>query len=187
LRWEVRRADIPFLLGSWGEATIRACLPYITEIKLGGTANPAIVARMRQFVDRTCRAVGRDPASVSIVVGAVSVAARDRVAARALAKRQVALYLPVVAKLDPTLAIEPPLLARLEACAAQYDFETAAELIADELLVRVALAGTPEEIAAQAHALLDAGAERVEFGTPHGISEEEGIKLLALVLKLVRD
>lgn len=178
LRWKVLRADIPILLGAWGEQTIRACLPYISELKLGGTANPALVKRMRAFVDAECHAIGRAPNEVGIVVGAVCVAARDGKAARALAKREVALYLPVVADLDKTLEIDSEWRTEIGAYAARYDFENAARLISDELLKNFAFAGTPADIAAHAYALFAAGAARVEFGTPHGFSEEEGMQLL---------
>lgn len=181
LRWNILRADVPILLGAWGEATMRACLPHISEIKLGGTANPAIVKRTREFLDRECGAIGRAPDSVGIVVGAVSLADRDGDDARALAKREVALYLPVVADLDPTLQLEPNLRARLEEYATRYDFENAARVISDELLRKIAFAGTPDDIALQAKELFDAGASRVEFGTPHGLSEEDGMRLLGQV------
>jgi 5,10-methylenetetrahydromethanopterin reductase len=41
-----------------------------------------------------------------------------------------------------------------------------------------AFAGTPADVAAQAEAVLDAGALRVDFGTPHGIDERHGVELL---------
>ena len=50
--------------------------------------------------------------------------------------------------------------------------------ISDEVLDRFAMAGTAEQVAEQAKALFDAGARRVEFGSPHGLTEEEGIRLL---------
>jgi 5,10-methylenetetrahydromethanopterin reductase len=178
LRWHILRADIPFVLGAWGEQTIRACMGYVSEIKLGGSANPAMVRRIGTVVDNGAPRVGRDPQSIGIVVGAVCIVDRDGAAARAAARRQAALYLPVIAKLDPTLAIEPELLACLNAAAAEYDFDRAGSYISDELLRRVAFAGTPEEISAHAHELFDAGATRVEFGTPHGLTEEEGMRLL---------
>jgi 5,10-methylenetetrahydromethanopterin reductase len=84
----------------------------------------------------------------------------------------------VMADLDPTLGVEPDRLARIRAAAAAYDFDTAAREIPDALLAKVALAGTPEEVAAQADALYAAGVHRVEFGTPHGLDEAEGIRLL---------
>ena len=76
--------------------------------------------------------------------------------------------------MDPTLAVEPDRLARIRAAAAAYDFAAAAREIPDDLLARVALAGTPDEVAEQAHALYAAGAARVEFGTPHGLDAREG-------------
>ena len=45
LRWRIPRADVPFLLGSWGSRTIRACIGEIAEVKVGGTANPAMTGR----------------------------------------------------------------------------------------------------------------------------------------------
>ena len=185
LRWEILRADIPFLLGTWGEKTMRACLPYISEIKLGGTANPALVKRVRAFLDAECRASGRAPENVGLVAGAVSVADRDGDAARALAKREVALYLPVVAALDATIELDAAWRAALDAHAARGDYENAARLISDELLEKFAFAGTPDEIAAHTRALFDAGAARVEFGTPHGIDEAEGMRLLGEVRELL--
>lgn len=186
LRWNILRTDIPFLLGTWGEQTIRACLQHVSEIKLGGTANPALVKKLRAFVDAECRAIGRTPESVDIVVGAVSVADRDGDAARRLAKREVALYLPVVAALDTTLHLERDFIAALRVHAARGDYEQAARLISDDLLQKFAFAGTPAEIAAQTRALFEAGAARIEFGTPHGFSETEGMRLLSEVRAIVQ-
>ena len=104
--------------------------------------------------------------------------AKDGQAARQLARREVALYLPVVAELDKSLAVEPDLLAGLKEAAARYDFETAAMFISDELLQKFAFAGTPGQIVEQTAVLLEAGANRVEWGTPHGLSTESGLRLL---------
>ncbi len=62
--------------------------------------------------------------------------------------------------------------------AERYDFDRAAGLISDELLGRFAFAGTPEQVAAQARSILEAGAARLEFGTPHGLDAETGLRLL---------
>ena len=48
LRWAVPRPDIPFLLGAWGARTIRTCVGLVSEIKVGGTANPDVVERERK-------------------------------------------------------------------------------------------------------------------------------------------
>jgi len=176
LRWSILRAEIPFLLGTWGAATIRACINEINEIKIGGSANPAVIPHFQQIITEANKA--DKPHDVGICIGAVCVVDEDGAAARAHVKREVALYLPVVAKLDPTVDLDPELLARLQEAADQYDFTGAARLISDDLLKRFAFAGTPDEIAAHAATLFDAGATRVEFGTPHGLSAETGLHLL---------
>ena len=183
LRWSILRPDLPFLLGTWGASTLRACAGLVDAIKIGGSANPAVIAHFRQLL-----AAAVSARNVAIVIGAVSVVDEDGHAARQQAKREVALYLPVVAELDPTLAIDPDLLRRLRAAAARYDFAAGAALISDELLKCFAFAGTPAEVAEQSHALFAAGANRVEFGTPHGLTPESGLRLLGeKVLPIVRN
>jgi 5,10-methylenetetrahydromethanopterin reductase len=185
LRWRILRADIPILLGAWGAQTIRACIQHISEVKLGGTANPAVIRQVRAVVAEAARRAGRDGAGIGVVAGAVTVVDEDGAAARALARRKAALYLPVIAGLDHTLDLEPALLERIKACTQVYDFDAAGRLIPDEVLRRVALAGTPHEVTEQTEALFEAGASRVEFGTPHGLSEQEGMRLLAEVRRAV--
>ncbi len=173
LRWDIEHADIPFLLGAWGPKLINKCARYVQEVKLGGSANPSLVSWYRQHLDRI-----ESSSNVAIVVGAVTVIDEDGTAARELAKREVALYLPVVAKNDKTLQIDPQALERIETAVVKNDFQAAARDVSDELLARFAFAGTPADIIAQTEALIDAGAARVEYGTPSGISTNSGLKLL---------
>lgn len=177
LRWAILRSEIPFLLGTWGAATIRACINDISEIKIGGSANPAVIPHFQSIIDEATKAAS-NPHDVGICIGAVCVVDEDGRAARARVKREVALYLPVVAKLDPTVNLDPELVSRLQEAADHYDFDGAARLISDDLLKRFAFAGTPDEVADHAVSLFDAGASRVEFGTPHGLTPESGLHLL---------
>lgn len=178
LRWNILRPDVPFLLGTWGEATIRACLDQITEIKIGGSANPDVVPYFRNIIAHTKPQRHKASNDIGIVVGAVTVVDLDGAAAKERARREVALYLPVVAALDPSLTLDPELLSRIRAAADRYDFTAAAALISDDLLQRFAFAGTPEQVADQVQALFAAGASRVELGTPHGLTPQEGVRLL---------
>jgi 5,10-methylenetetrahydromethanopterin reductase len=188
LRWSILRPGIPLLLGAWGARAIHACAALVDEVKVGGTANPDAIRQACAEVAAAAQAAGRGPRAIGVVAGAVTVVDHDGAAARALARRKAALYLPVIAELDRTLQLEPELLGRIQAATANYDFELAARDISDELLRRVAFAGTPAEVAAQAQALFDAGAARVEFGTPHGLSEESGMRLLGeVVLPALRE
>ncbi len=178
LRWEILRADIPFLLGSWGPKTIQACIRELAEVKIGGSANPDVVPPYRQIINDAATKVGRVGAEIGIVVGAVTVVDLDGDRARAQARRECALYLPVVAELDPSLQLDPELLARIRAAADRYAYDEAAALISDDLLYRFAFAGTPDEVAEHAAAVFAQGAARVEFGTPHGLTPQEGLRLL---------
>jgi 5,10-methylenetetrahydromethanopterin reductase len=108
----------------------------------------------------------------------VSVIDDDREQARAAARRSVALYLPVVAALDPTVQIEPELIARLQTLANHKAWDEAAALISDDLLDRFAFAGDAADIIGLCERLYAAGAGRIEFGTPHGLVPERGIKIL---------
>ena len=144
LRWPVVRPELPFLLGTWGEQTIRACIGDIAAVKIGGSANPGVLPHFRRVIDEAAAAAGRDGRQVEIVIGAVCVVDEDGAAARALARREVALYLPVVAELDPSLQLDPVLLARIKEAAARYDFAAAGAFISDDLLRCFAFAGTPQ-------------------------------------------
>jgi 5,10-methylenetetrahydromethanopterin reductase len=187
LRWRVPRGEVPFLLGAWGPRVIRACAPHVEEVKVGGTASPNVVRTLLAEVRAATRQAARPPEAVSLAVGAVSVVDRDGGAARALARQRVALYVPVIAELDPTLPIEPEQVRRIEAARAAGDVGRAGREVPDAALRNLALAGTPDEVAEHALQLYAAGARRVEFGTPHGLDEAAGIRLLGeAVLPLLR-
>ncbi|MEZ4715632.1 MAG: LLM class flavin-dependent oxidoreductase [Caldilineaceae bacterium] len=55
LRWSILRSDIPFLLGTWGEQTIRACIDEIAAVKIGGSANPDVIPHFRRAIDEQRR------------------------------------------------------------------------------------------------------------------------------------
>ena len=182
LRWKIQRPDLPFLLGTWGPKTLAACVNEISEIKLGGTTNPTAVAQMQASIAQNSNE------DIGLVVGAVTVVDTDGKAARDLVRREAALYLPIIASLDQSLDIEPELLARIKEAADAYDFERAGSYISDDLLQRIAFGGTPDQVADQASALFEAGAQRIEFGTPHGLTTAEGLRLLGEhVLPALRD
>lgn len=170
LRYEPLRRSIPLLVGTWGEQVAALAGELAQEVKIGGTTNPALVPVMRSRI-------GND--AVALVVGAVTVVDEDGAAARRRARAEAALYFPVVAGLDPTLGAEPELVRRVRGLVDAGDERAAGELIPDELLDRLAFSGTPEQVAAQAQALYEAGATRVEFGTPHGLTDRHGVELLA--------
>ncbi len=84
----------------------------------------------------------------------------------------------MVASLDPAGSLPSGLADRLWALVAAGRDEAAGALIPDEVLDRFAFSGTPEHVAALAQRVLEAGAGRVDFGGPHGLTDGAGLALL---------
>ncbi|HEV8462200.1 MAG TPA: LLM class flavin-dependent oxidoreductase [Gaiellaceae bacterium] len=143
LAYEPVRRSVPLLVGTWSPRLTAFAAEEADELKIGGCANPDMVRLVRERLGSS---------DTRLVVGAVTVVDEDDAKAREHAEREVELYLPVVAKLDPTVT-KPE-------------------------LDQFAFAGDPSRIAEHAHALFEASADRVEFGTPHGVDERRGVELL---------
>ncbi|MCW3815737.1 LLM class flavin-dependent oxidoreductase [Micromonospora sp. DR5-3] len=187
LRYPVQRPDPPLLVGAWGPQGAALAGRIADEIKVGGSANPDMVPVIRDRVRVGAVKAGRNVEDIGIVLGAVTVVDADGEAARAKARTEVAMYLAVVAELDPTVVLPRDLVEQVGKLVDAGDHEAAGQLIPDEVLDRFAFSGTPAQVAAQAQALIDAGVRRVEFGTPHGLTDEHGVELLgSAVLPLLR-
>jgi 5,10-methylenetetrahydromethanopterin reductase len=169
LRYPVHRPEVPLLVGTWAPGLARFAGEAARELKVGGSANPDVVPVMRERIGNP---------EVGVVLGAVTVVDEDDARARRRARRDVAMYLAVVAELDPTFVLDPELVRRLRAMVAAGDDAGAGALISDDVLDRFAFSGSPDRVAFQAEAVFDAGARRVDFGTPHGLSERDGLELL---------
>jgi len=169
LRYAPVRPEVPLLVGTWSERLAAFAGESASELKVGGSANPDVARVLRERI-------GND--EVGIVFGAVTVVDEDGGRARALARREVAMYVDVVGALDPTMELDPELLSRIADRVAAGEHDAAGALLGDDLLARFAFAGTPADVAAHAEALFDVGAARVDFGTPHGFDERHGVELL---------
>jgi len=174
--------EIPVLVGTWGKKLARVAGEHADEVKIGGSSNPLMVNQLQPQISLGESIAGREPSSVKIVMGAVTVVDKDRDHARTIARRKTALYLPVVAPLDPTIQVDPGLLEKLQSFGNSGDYIQAGDLISDHLLDRFAFSGNPDDIIEQTCTLFDAGVNRVEFGTPHGIGSCHGIDLLGGVV-----
>ncbi len=169
---------VPMMIGTWGPKLAALAGKIADEVKVGGSANPDMVRVMQGYIAKGAERAGRAGDEIGVAMGAVTVIDEDRERARRAARRSAALYLPIVAPLDPTLQIAPDLIERLRAHANRAEWDDAAALISDDLLDRFAFAGNAADLIGQAEALFDAGASRIEFGTPHGLPPEKGIRLL---------
>lgn len=179
LRWDPPHRDVPILVGTWGPKTAALAGELADEVKIGGCWNPDMVPVMREYIARGARRAGRDPEAVDIVVGAVTVISDDAAEAEAIARRKVAMYVPIVGALDPTLSDgERAEIAAVEDAHDAGDSDTAINLLSTETLRKFACFGTPSDVIDQVERLEAAGAARVEFGTPHGPNKTVAIRQL---------
>lgn len=178
LKFRPLRPSVPLMIGSWGPRLLELAGARAAEAKIGGSANPDIVPVAAGWIFAGASTSGRNPSEVGIVLGAVTVVDEDRAVARSLIRREMALYLPVVARLDPTVEVDPEMMALMANLVNDGDSQAAGELIPDDLLDRFAFAGNPKDIIRQCEALFAAGVARIEFGTPHGINPGDGLRLL---------
>jgi 5,10-methylenetetrahydromethanopterin reductase len=172
LAYSPERERVPLLVGTWSPRLTAFAAERADELKLGGTANPELVRLTRERLGAAAERVG-------IVVGAVTVVDEDGDRARAYARRRVAMYVAVIAALDPTAALDPELVGAIGRHVAAGDAADAAALVSDDVLDLFAFSGTPAQIVAQAEAVFDAGTQRIDFGSPHGLDERAGVELLA--------
>lgn len=162
---------IPILIGTWGKKLAAVAGELADEVKIGGSANPDLIPVIADYIAVGEEKVGRENGTVGIVIGAVSVIDEDREQARLMARKAVSLYMPIVSKLDPTVDIDPELMQRVQQYVNDGDSDAAAQLIPDDILEQFAFAGNANDIVRQCERLFDAGAHRIELGTPHGVNE----------------
>ncbi len=172
------RADPPVLIGTWGPRTAGLARRVADEVKVGGSANPDLVPVMGKWLSEGAELGGGKPHDTSIVMGAVTVVDDDGGAAHDRARTEVAKYVAVVAEFDPTIDLSPDLLPALRRRLTAGDARGAGLLIPDSVLDAFAISGTPAQVTEHAAMLIAAGAERVEFGTPHGLTWQRGVDLL---------
>jgi len=178
LRFHIPGRRLPVLIGGWGERIARLAGEIADVFKVGGSANSESVAWFRERLEEGARRTGRDPSAVTLAFGAVTVVDRDRRKAESIARREVAMYVAAVARLEPT---SPPLaeeIREIETAIASGDEKRAGEALSRETLRRFACFGTPEDIAAHLKELFDAGVDLFELGTPHGENERDAVRML---------
>lgn len=186
LFYEPLRREVPLMIGTWSPALARVAGEEVDEIQAGGCSSPDMVGHLKSLAARGV-SDRPDSGAPGICLNAVTVVDTDRKAARARARAETVLYFEVVAGLDPFVTLEPELLPRIGLLLKNGDYEAAGNLIPDELLDRFAFSGTPDDVAQQAAQIIDAGAKRVEFDTPFGMTPDRGLAMLgAEVLPRIR-
>jgi 5,10-methylenetetrahydromethanopterin reductase len=111
------RAEVDLMLGTWGPLGASLAGELAAEVKIGGTANPALLAPAKKALARGEVLARRPPGETGLVCGAVTVVDDDGARARRLARAEVAMYLPVVAALDPAPGLDEVDLVAMQSLA----------------------------------------------------------------------
>ncbi len=172
--------DIPILLGTYGPKLTALAGEMADEVKVGGSANPALVPIIRDRIAVGASRVGRKLGDIKIAFGSVSMVDPDGKKALDAARKKAVVYINVIGDKDPTVMRDyPQEIVEIKNAMALGDVERAVRSLPDALTRRFTIAGTPREVIKQSEDLFNAGVDRIEFGTPHGVTDEmTGINLL---------
>jgi len=178
LRFSIPGRALPTLIGGWGSRTLALAGEIADMAKVGGSANANSAPVFRERISTGARERGRLPEAVRLILGAVTVIDRDRKLAESIARRSVAMYVDVTAKLDPSFELEPGEREAFDSAMRHGDETAAGGALSADTLRRFCTYGTPVDIIAHMEELFAAGVDLFEFGTPHGRDEHEAVRLL---------
>lgn len=172
--------EMPILIGAYGPRLTALAGEMADEVKVGGSANSLLVPIIRERIAVGAIKVDRDPRNTRLAFGAVSMIDLNRKKALDAARKKAVVYINVIGDKDPTVMRDyPKEIAEIKSAMATGDVGRAVRSLPDTLTKRFTLAGTPNDVIKQSEDLLNAGVDRIEFGTPHGVTDEmTGINLL---------
>lgn len=177
-RFKPVRSEVPIFIGTWGAKMCQLAGELASETKSDGMWNPDYVAIIRKNIDIGAKRAGRNPSEIGICAGPLSAISRDREAARAAARRALAVYLPYLHPMTEVAGIPDEEIRNVRQAAAIGDFEKGAACVSDLAISKCSVTGTPSDIIPQIEAMADAGMTHLAFGHPLGPNFDEAVDLI---------
>lgn len=151
------RARLPLHLGVTGPRA----LEYAGQVADGVLMNAClpveyVVARL-ELLERGARRAGRSPADVEVSMAVVASPHEDSRTGKDGARRFVALYLSTFPNIARETGVPEAQVEEVRATLAGEGLDAAAALVGDDVVARLAVAGTPEECRARLDAYRSAG------------------------------
>jgi 5,10-methylenetetrahydromethanopterin reductase len=188
LRWTPPRPRVPVVVGTAGPKLAEVAGGLADEVNVGFLLNPVHLPVVRRHVDLGATQARRDPARLVLGIGPLTAGAGAREAARALARRHLALALPALAGRPEFPPVDPGELAAVEAALGRGDREGAARHLSPATLDAFCLAGTPADLVPRVEALLALGVRHVSFCPPLGPDPAAAVRTLGeTILPRFRD
>jgi 5,10-methylenetetrahydromethanopterin reductase len=117
------------------------------------------VRRARELLERGARSAGRSVDEIEVAIGLATAVGDDSAAAKRIAARWIGLYTSLFPNIARATGVDPAVLAPIAQAFAEQGLEAAAERVDDDLVERLAVAGTPDECRARLDAYRAAGVD----------------------------
>lgn len=176
-----RRSSLSIYLGAEGPKALQLSGEVADGSILSVLSSPAYIRFARENIGLGCERGGRDPREHHLVVYVIFAMDDDGDAARDAVRMPIAEYLGAGGEpsaLSTHAGVSDDLI---RAIGRVYREESRfpVELVDDETIARVAIAGTPDECAAGLRRLIAAGADEIAFFPFPSASAEQSIRRIA--------
>ena len=177
LRFPTLRSDVPIYVAAFGRELLRLA-GEIGDGAMPMATPPESVGALARDVHEGARAVGRDPREVDIVACAWLSLTADGQGVDDPLRPMIATFGP---HLEPraleTIGLDPEDFAQIRSLVERGRLDEAAAAV-DPAMLRLALAGSPDDVTQRIASLADAGVTHVSLGGPLGPDPLEAIRLL---------
>lgn len=181
LGFQPLRADMPTYLGVEGPKMLTLSGEICDGTILSVLASPEYVRFAREHVAKGCCVSGRDAAQHKLVVYVIFAMDEDGAKAKDSVRTTIAEYLGAGGHPTPLTQLGgvPDELITEMGRIYREERRFPVELVTDDIVNTVAVAGTPEECEASVRALIDAGADEIVFFPMPAAATEDLVRRVA--------
>ncbi|MDR6637040.1 LLM class flavin-dependent oxidoreductase [Paenarthrobacter nitroguajacolicus] len=179
LAWTPVRPEIPVLIGGWGPAMARVAGAHADRLLSWGLWHSGYATELRRQISSGAESVDRKTEAAQLEMEPIFAISEDADEAKATARAMLAVSMKLLSPMSD-FVVEVDLLNRINAHIALGEFESAGELISDDILNSFTLYGTPHQVIEKIEAMADeANLTHLSFGMPfHQAEIDSYINLL---------
>jgi 5,10-methylenetetrahydromethanopterin reductase len=143
------RTRIPLCLGVTGPRAMEYAGEVADVVLMNSCLGTDYVRRARGLLEVGARRAGRSVDEIEVAIGLATAVGDDSAAAKRLAARWIGLYTSLFPNIARATGVDSAVLDPIARAFAEDGLEAAARLVGDDLVDRLAVAGTPDECRAR--------------------------------------
>ena len=143
------RTRIPLCLGVTGPRAMAYAGEVADVVLMNSCLGTDYVLRARELLEAGARRAGRNVDEIEVAIGVATAVGDDSAAAKRLAARWIGLYTSLFPNIARATGVDPAVLDPIARAFAEEGLEAAARRVDDDLVDRLAVAGTPDECRAR--------------------------------------